>query len=230
MLSKRLQTILEQMKGPVSADIGCDHGLLACAAIQQGKAKRIYACDLRKGPLARAKEAVERFGLNDKEEQVVLLLQDGIPATEEKLDEVVIAGMGGETIVRILEKAPESARQARLLLSPHSRPEELRAWLNEHSIPVSREIIIHEDRRHYPLLIIENGLQPQNAFSPADTFYYGLPEWNEKTASWLEEERKKWQAISVHHPEPDSEPHQRMTEIERLFTQHSKRKEDHTDV
>ena len=75
-LSTRLHTIFDMVQPcGVAADIGCDHGLLPIALIQSGKCEHVYACDVRKGPLSRAQEAIRQYGLQNS---ITTKLCDGL--------------------------------------------------------------------------------------------------------------------------------------------------------
>ena len=104
-LSKRLQTIYDMVQGPcVVADIGCDHGLLPIALVKNGKCDKAYACDIRKGPLSRAEEAIQMMGLQN---QIITKLTDGLQGLEDDVEVVIIAGMGYDTIRNILQNSLE---------------------------------------------------------------------------------------------------------------------------
>ena len=76
----------------------------------------------------------------------------------EEVDTVSIAGMGGETIVSILEAAPWTLeRGVRLLLQPQSGSFELRSFLSERGYRILRETIAREDNRFYVLMEVEAG-------------------------------------------------------------------------
>ena len=104
-LSPRLQAIAEQVpQGAHLADVGTDHGYLPVWLLRDGRINSAIAADLREGPLNRARETARRFNV---EEQISFRLCDGLSAIRpEETDTVTIAGMGGETIISILEAAP----------------------------------------------------------------------------------------------------------------------------
>ena len=84
-----------------AADIGTDHGYLICALVENGKTKRGIAADLKPQPLEKARREAERRGLSA---QMDFVLTDGLTGiSPEGLEVVIIAGMGGETILHILE-------------------------------------------------------------------------------------------------------------------------------
>ena len=103
-LSNRLRRIADMVsKGNVVCDVGCDHGFVSIYLIKQGIASFVYAMDVRKGPLDRAKEHIAAYNLEDK---IETRLSDGV----EKLavgeaGAMVLAGMGGKLMQKILKEA-----------------------------------------------------------------------------------------------------------------------------
>ena len=105
-LSKRLQTVAHQVEcGGVAADIGCDHGFTSIYLIEQGLAKHVIAMDINEGPLERAKEHIREYGM---EEDIETRLSDGTAKlTPGEADTLLISGMGGALICKILSDSPE---------------------------------------------------------------------------------------------------------------------------
>ena len=63
-LSKRLHMVASMVeKGSIPADVGCDHGYVAIYLIQNGISPHVFAMDVNEGPLERAREHVEEYGL-----------------------------------------------------------------------------------------------------------------------------------------------------------------------
>lgn len=153
VLSKRMQAIFQLIPDtPVLADVGTDHGLIPIAAVSAGKAKRAIAMDLREGPLARAKEHIAEYGLEDV---IETRLSDGL----EKLcpgepDTIVIAGMGGELVIRILQNGKEISRAARyLILQPQSEINEVRAFLRNNHFGIAEECMAEDRGKFYPIML-----------------------------------------------------------------------------
>lgn len=69
---------------------------------------------------------------------------------------MVIAGMGGELIARILDQAPWT-REALLLLQPMSSQPELRLWLNQHGYVIQAETVVQEGEKTYVILTVRGG-------------------------------------------------------------------------
>ena len=86
------------------------------------------------------------------EEKIDFRLTDGLHGLDEsQADTVVIAGMGGELIARILSEAPWT-REVLLLLQPMTAQPELRRWLTENGYRIQRETIVREGEKLYTVL------------------------------------------------------------------------------
>ena len=82
--------------GHAAADIGCDHGKLSAALAGSGRCPLVLACDLRPGPLEKARVTCAPYG-----DKVQCRLGSGLSVLEPgEVDDIIIAGMGAETIMR----------------------------------------------------------------------------------------------------------------------------------
>ena len=139
-LSKRLSVIADMVPlCSVLADVGTDHGYLPVWLLQQGRVKRVFASDIHQGPLRKASETAEIYGVS---EWMDTILADGLQYPNADQAEVItICGMGGETMISILEAAPWVVlHQRRLVLQPQSKLTELECWLqsNQYMIEDAR--------------------------------------------------------------------------------------------
>lgn len=167
-LSPRLRSVADQVpEGAALADVGTDHAYLPAWLLLNGRIRRAIAADLREGPLERARETAERYGVR---ERISFRLCDGLAAVRpEEADTVAIAGMGGETISAILEAAPWTAGEGKLLLlQPMTAFSELRAWLYGHSYAIERETVSREGKRLYVCLTVRGGTMPP--MTPGELF------------------------------------------------------------
>ncbi len=151
-LSKRLETIYDMVKSScVVADIGCDHGLLPIALVKSGKCPKAYACDIKKGPLSRAEEAILQTGLEDK---ITTKLTDGLQGLKDDVEVVIIAGMGYDTIRNILEDSIEKAKHYKqIIIQCNSHIDDLRRWLHQAGFTIDAEEIV-KDQHYYQMLSI----------------------------------------------------------------------------
>ena len=137
------------------ADVGTDHALLPVWLVQSGRIDAAIASDLRRGPLARAGETVERCGLTGR---IDLRLCDGLAGlAPHEADCIAVTGMGGETIRSILSAAPWTREDTLLLLQPQSNQSELRRWLAETGYRIRREHCLWEDEHWYTLWEVTGG-------------------------------------------------------------------------
>ena len=104
-LTQRLSAAASLIKGGGSvADIGTDHGYLPIYLIQSGKIEGAIAADIGKMPLENARKSVAQHELSGK---IELRLSDGLNSfTENEVDEIVFAGMGGTLIAEKLRETP----------------------------------------------------------------------------------------------------------------------------
>lgn len=157
VLSGRLQTIADLIPaGSRVADIGTDHGYLPVYLLQKGIVHFAAACDVRQGPLDHARRSAAQYGLL---ERLNFRLGDGLACiAPHEVDTIVIAGMGGETIISILQAAPwTNNEQYRLLLQPMTKMEVLRTWLAEHGYRFEDERLVYENRAYFPVMAVIGG-------------------------------------------------------------------------
>lgn len=147
-LSERLRMIASLVpKCNTAADIGTDHGYLAAWLLQNEIAQFVFATDINAGPLARAKQTAQEQNLTADME---FHLCDGLQFSgAEKADAVIIAGMGGETMISILEAAPWAWRDTTLILQPQSKHKLLYAWLCEHEISLTEAKLCMDAGKQY---------------------------------------------------------------------------------
>ena len=148
-LSDRLRSCAGMVRrGGVAADVGTDHGYLALYLLETEICPRVFASDLREGPLAAARRSAAGSGVSDR---ITLVLSDGLSAMDMgEIDTVIIAGMGGDTIRSILDREPgvrDGSKQ--LILQPQSKTAELRQYLDVSGFRILREILSRDGRFLY---------------------------------------------------------------------------------
>ena len=133
------------------ADVGADHGLLICRLVEEGRAQWGLATDIHRGPLEKARQEAQARGLGGR---IRCLLADGLGETpREGLDAVVIAGMGGDTMIHILEAWPHAKSPGiTWLLQPMTKAERLREWLWRSGFEILREPCCRAAGRVYSVM------------------------------------------------------------------------------
>lgn len=156
-LSKRLAAITDMIPfGAGTADIGTDHGYIPAYLAIKSICKKIYACDIKDGPLNSAVKTAREYGV---EEKIKFILTDGLRGLEKyDFNTVIIAGMGGETICGILDGAKWlKNREHTLILQPQSKMEELSQWLCDNGYYIKSANIVEENKKIYPIISVTVG-------------------------------------------------------------------------
>lgn len=149
-LSKRLQAIYDMVPYSVTADIGSDHGKLMIALFNDGRIPKGYAVENKKGPYNRLTEALKEAHI---EEDVVPLFSDGITDLPISVSTIVLAGMGGETILKILNDHPEKLKLVQtIIVDAHTTVPKLRKEISEMGFVIADEQIVEEDHIYYEII------------------------------------------------------------------------------
>lgn len=168
-LSRRLETIASFVTpGNSLADIGTDHGYIPVSLAQNGTVPRALAMDLRNGPLLRAQAHIREAGVG---RLVETRLSDGMLALRPgEADTVIIAGLGGELLIRILadgesvkDDAGNTLRASvkEFVLSPHTEWGAVRKYLRTHGYRLIRETVIFDEGKYYTVMKAVNADDPR---------------------------------------------------------------------
>lgn len=151
-LSNRLEMVVSFVKpGTSAADVGTDHGHVPVELVRRGVVTRALAMDVRKGPLSKAEENIAAAGLKDK---VEARLSDGVQKLAAgEADSVIIAGMGGELVIHILEDGRHVWNSVeQWVLSPHSEIHKVREWIWKNGFIIVKEDMVFEEGKFYTVL------------------------------------------------------------------------------
>ncbi len=164
-LSERLRLAASLVPdGAAVCDVGTDHGYLAAALYKSGRVKSVIATDIKEKPLAHAKESIKRLGADG----VRLILCDGLEGIgEDEADTVIIAGMGGEVIAGIIDRASWLKKSnITLILQPMTSAWELRKYLYLNGFSIVTEPTLFEKGKVYSVMLVRfDGIK-----RAADTF------------------------------------------------------------
>ena len=132
------------------ADIGTDHAYLPIHLLREGIISGAVACDINAGPIESARMHIAAAGYSDR---IDTLLTDGLYGVEPYApDDILIFGMGGDLIVKILSEAPWIKNERiGLILQPMSRVSTLRQWLCENGFLITGETLSFEDKYYQTL-------------------------------------------------------------------------------
>ena len=157
---ERFKNIAQMIdSGGSVAEIGADHAKLILYLLEQGLCDRGIATELNDGPFKRVSEAVAASPYREK---VLLRKGDGLRILQPgEVDNVIIAGLGGETIVEILAYDLDLAASFNnYVLQPMSRSGVLRRFLSLRGWPVIQEKIVKNKHHYYTIIQVRPGDTP----------------------------------------------------------------------
>lgn len=156
-MNKRLKLISEYIEnGKGIVDVGTDHGYLPVFLAENGYGGNIIASDINADPLSKAVKNAASAGVSDR---ISFLLCDGLhKCPPDKVDTIVIAGMGGDMILKIIEETEWCmSPKYKLILQPMSKCEILRYWLVYNGFEISNELLVEENGTIYQIMIVTFG-------------------------------------------------------------------------
>ncbi|MDE6763031.1 MAG: class I SAM-dependent methyltransferase, partial [Oscillospiraceae bacterium] len=165
MLDKRLTLCAEFVRGKRVCDVGTDHAYLVAELLSEGKCDSAVAADINEKPLASARITLEKAGVLDMAE---LIRSDGLKNIPESgITDIVIAGMGGELIFKILSEC-EWLKGKNLILQPMSRSEFLIKKLCENGFEILIRRTVTDGKFCYTVINAVKNDAP--SFTPSDIF------------------------------------------------------------
>ena len=156
-LSKRLMAVAAMVTPNYRvADVGTDHGYIPIYLIKNSIATQAIAMDINEGPLDMAKKNIIAHQVADK---IETRLSNGVTAlSASEVDTVVVAGMGGNLVIKILSEGELVLKTVQeLIIQPQSEIAEVRRFLQEHGYLIIAEEMIYEDGKFYPMMKVVHG-------------------------------------------------------------------------
>lgn len=158
-LSPRLKAVADFVPAGVwAADIGTDHGYIPIYLVETGKVPGALAMDVGKGPLERARTHVQAME-PELREKIELRLSDGLGGMKAgEAGTVVIAGMGGELMIRIMAQGRHVWESVDTwVLSPQSELEEVRQFLFREGFAILKEQMVKDSGKFYTVMAAGRG-------------------------------------------------------------------------
>lgn len=150
-LGRRLSAALALIECDTLADVGCDHGKAGIAAIRTGRAKRLILSDISEKSLSKARDLASYFGIDAD-----CRVGDGMTVLAHgEADCVLIAGMGGNEIVHILDEG--LAKCGSYVLVAHRDAPKLRKYLAERGFTLTADTVVRERDKFYSVIAAEKG-------------------------------------------------------------------------
>lgn len=156
-LSERMKKIAELASGDgVVADIGTDHGYIPLWLISNGFCSEVILTDINQGPLDKAAANIQKY-LPGR--SLDMRLGSGLEVLKRgEADTVIIAGMGGDLIISLLERDEMMTLSIKkFILQPRRHADKLRKWIEANpSLEITGEYLAKEDRRLSEIILVEN--------------------------------------------------------------------------
>lgn len=159
-ISQRLKAIAHLAENSFRVlDVGSDHGYLPYLLLKNSEVVKVIVADISNESLLKAKGNLETF-FDSKtiEERVKFKRADGLKAVREnEVDTVVIAGLGGLLISRILKES-EAVRKTvgTFILQPRSNQGSLRRYLMASGFLIEREILARDGKHISEIIVAKN--------------------------------------------------------------------------
>ncbi len=174
-LTPRLSAALDMLRGyETVADVGCDHGRLTAALLQQCICKHIIASDISEDSLQKAVQLIGHIGLRDR---VTFRVGDGLSVLQPgEVNAIAMLGIGGTLMARILDAAPkELLQRTALVLQPMRAQEDIRSYLYLRGYYIEDDRLIAEGKRIYQVFraVPKDTIQALPAGWPEDFFELG---------------------------------------------------------
>lgn len=164
MISKRLNVIASLVDSNNIIDIGCDHALLDIYLTNKGI--NCVAIDNKETVLDKARENIKKNNLLDK---IKIICSNGLENYNVLGNEnVIIAGMGTNTILNILQNK-EFNKINTLIIQSNNNLYELRKNVCKLGFYIDKEIVIF-DKKYYNIIRFKRGFKKYSYFD----YYFGL--------------------------------------------------------
>jgi len=153
-LDSRLSLCAELVRaGAKLADIGTDHAYLPVHLALSGKIESAIAADINEEPLNRGKQTIEKY---DVTHLVSTRLSDGLKAfSSDEVTDIVIAGMGADTIISILSDAVWLRNESkRLIIQPMTKSERVITYLYDNGFEIEEQKCCIAEDKPYTIMCV----------------------------------------------------------------------------
>lgn len=173
-LSYRLKTVADMVsKNKRVADIGCDHAYVSIYLIEKQIASKVIALDVNAGPLKIARVNINNNGMANL---IETRLSDGAKQLHPgEVDTLLIAGMGGALMVKILTDSKEVVDSCEeLVLQPQSEIFLVRRLVEEIGFKIVDEDMLIDENKYYTVIKARKNKDYIEEFYGKEVYYrYG---------------------------------------------------------
>ena len=167
MLSLRLESLTKFVSyNDKTIDIGCDHALLDIFLIKNDLVKNIIVSDINESALNQGRKNIENEGLNNK---IDARLGNGFEVLTDKdrIDTVIISGMGTSTIIDILS-SDYLKNINKLIIQSNNDHTMLRKFITSQGFIIKNEEYFQDNKKNYINIVFIRGIKK---YSKIDIIY-----------------------------------------------------------
>lgn len=154
----------------IVCDVGTDHGWTAIKVLEEKNPKKVIASDISSNSLQKLKDKVI-----DKGYDIELVVTDGISDLDKyHPEQIIISGMGGFLISKIIERGRKVAENAeKLILQANNSLAHLRTYLLNESFEIVDETIVYEAGIYYDIIVCSYTGAKQEQYKKDYFYEYG---------------------------------------------------------
>lgn len=143
---EKIVSFVEENK--VVADIGSDHGITAIKVYEEKNPKKVIATDISKDSLQKLEDK-----LKYNHYKIETIVTDGLNGLPNDIDQIIISGMGGHLITKILLENIKIAQNVdKLILSPNNSKKYFRKWLHENNFEIIKDENVEDEGIIYDVI------------------------------------------------------------------------------
>ena len=150
------------LPGHPLADVGTDHAQLPAALVASGRVPSAIAIDNKQGPLEHARRTLADRGIGTVE----LRHGDGLsPLAPGEVATVVLAGLGGARIIRLLQAGSTLPSLRRLVLQPNTDWTAVRRFIAQRRFALLEETMVTDRDHVYLTLVVDPSVAVDNPWA-----------------------------------------------------------------
>jgi len=148
-IGKRLQAIAAFVdQGAIVADVGSDHGKLLVYLAEKSAITKGYGIENKTGPF----QTLEQNLKNAESQLLEAVFEDGINNLAADVDTLVLAGLGGDTIIAILKAHPDKLANIKTIITDsHTALGDVRRYIVALGYLIKNEKLIMERNKYYEI-------------------------------------------------------------------------------
>lgn len=190
----RIDKIVEFVdENKIVADIGSDHGITAIKIYEEKKPKKVIATDISKESLQKLVDKLQHSRYD-----IETIVTDGIRDLPKNIDEIIISGMGGYLISKIIKNGIDVAKLAdKLILQANNSLDHLRKFLHSEGFEIIDEANVYEENYIYTIIVTKYTNQV-NKYDNNDYYIYGkknIENKDELTIKYIERELNRSKTV-----------------------------------